>query len=302
MDWFALPDAELARQVLQRGTAAVYGIAFVSTARQFPALLGERGLLPVPRFLSLATPGPTLFRLQYSDRLLRIVAWTGVGIAALLVLGVPQLGPDWVPMVAFLALWFGYLSVLNVGQAFYGFGWESLLVEAGFTVAFLGSSSQPPRLIVLALLWLLFRLEFGAGLIKLRGDSAWRDLTALYYHHETQPMPNPLSRSAHLAPRWWHRVEVVGNHVAQLVAPVALFLPQPVSTVAGLVVIATQGWLVLTGNFAWLNWMTIVLGFAAVGEGTLHAVLPAVPAPPPPASLPLYWLVITTAAGSRGIS
>src|SRR5919202_1867803 len=179
MEWFALPDAELARQVLQRGTAAVYVIAFVSTARQFPALLGERGLLPVPQYLRFARPGPTLFRWRYSDRLLQAVAWTGAAVAALLVLGVPQLGPDWVPMLAFLALFLLYLSILNVGQTFYGFGWESLLVEAGFTVAFLGSTSQPPRLIVLALLWLLFRLEFGAGLIKLRGDSAWRDLTAL---------------------------------------------------------------------------------------------------------------------------
>jgi hypothetical protein len=298
MDWFALPDAELARQVLQRGTAAVYLIAFVSTARQFPALLGERGLLPVPRFLAVVRAGPTLFRWRYSDRLLRAVAWTGAAIAALLVLGVPQLGPDWVPMVAFLALFLLYLSIVNVGQTFYGFGWESLLVEAGFTVAFLGSASQPPRLIVLAILWLLFRLEFGAGLIKLRGDSAWRDLTALYYHHETQPMPGPLSRAAHLAPRWWHRVEVAGNHVAQLVAPVALFLPQPVSTVAGLVVIATQGWLVLTGNFAWLNWITIVLGFAAVGDGAVHALLPAVPAPAAAEPLPLYWLVLTTTAAA----
>ena len=295
MDWFALPDAALARQVLQRGTAAVYLIAFVSTARQFPALLGERGLLPVPRFLRFARPGPTLFRWRYSDRLLSAVSWTGAAVAALLVLGLPQRGPEWVPMLAFLLLWFLYLSVVNVGQTFYGFGWESLLVEAGFTVAFLGSdASDPPRLIVLALLWLVFRLEFGAGLIKLRGDSAWRDLTALYYHHETQPMPGPLSRTAHLAPKWWHRLEVVGNHVAQLVAPIALFLPQPVSTVAGLVVIGTQGWLVVTGNFAWLNWITIVLGFAAVGNGALHAVLPAVPAPAPAAPLPLYWLVLTT--------
>ena len=91
-------------------------------------------------------------------------------------------------------------------------------------------------------------------------------------------MPNPLSRTAHLMPRWWHRVEVIGNHIAQLVAPFLLFLPQPIASVAGVVLIVTQGWLVLTGNFAWLNVLTIVLGCAALGDGVVHAVLPVVPA------------------------
>jgi hypothetical protein len=296
MDLLTAPDAELARQVLQRGTAVVYLLAFVSTLRQFPALAGEHGLLPVPRFLRFADPGPTLFRWRYSDRLLAAVCWTGIAIAALLVAGLPQRGPDWVPMVAFLALYGLYLSIVHVGQTFYGFGWEMLLCETGFTVAFLGSDdSPPPRLILLAVLWLVFRLEFGAGLIKLRGDPAWRDLTALYYHHETQPMPNPLSRTAHLLPAWWHRLEVIGNHVAQLVAPILLFLPQPVASIAGIVMILTQGWLIVTGNFAWLNLLTVVLGCAALGDRTVHAVLPFVPVDQHrSADLPLYWLVITT--------
>ncbi|MDQ1513969.1 MAG: hypothetical protein QOC59_1811, partial [Microbacteriaceae bacterium] len=291
---------EFARQVLQRGVAAVYVLAFVSTARQFPALLGEHGLLPVPRFLARMRPGPTLFRWRYSDRLLAVVCWTGVTVALTLVLGLPQRGPDWLPMLAFLAIWGLYLSIVSVGQTFYGFGWETLLLEAGFTVAFLGSdSSPPPRLVLLAVLWLVFRLEFGAGLIKLRGDPAWRDLTALYYHHETQPMPNPLSRTAHLMPRWWHRLEVIGNHVAQLVAPVLLFFPQPIASIAGLVMILTQGWLLVTGNFAWLNALTVVLGCAALGDGVVSALLPGIPADLSSGDgLPLYWLVITTAVAA----
>ncbi|MDQ1513934.1 MAG: hypothetical protein QOC59_1776, partial [Microbacteriaceae bacterium] len=144
MGWFAATDAEFARQVLQRGVAAVYVLAFVSTARQFPALLGEHGLLPVPRFLARMRPGPTLFRWRYSDRLLAVVCWTGVTVALALVLGLPQRGPDWLPMLAFLAIWGLYLSIVSVGQTFYGFGWETLLLEAGFTVAFLGSDSSPP--------------------------------------------------------------------------------------------------------------------------------------------------------------
>ena len=202
--WFDAPEYEFARQVLQRSIATLYFVAFLSSLNQFPALLGERGLLPVPEYLEgfNRLGRPSLFRWRYSDRLLRAVCWGGMAIAATLIVGLPQLGPPWVPLIAFLTLWLLYMSIVNVGQTFYGFGWEMLLLEAGFTVAFLGSDqTPPPRPILILLVWLVFRLEFGAGLIKIRGGPEWRDLTALYYHHETQPMPGPLSRQAHLLPK-----------------------------------------------------------------------------------------------------
>jgi len=290
--WFDADGYELARQVLQRGIAAIFVIAFVSTAAQFPALLGEFGVLPVRRYLETgyARRQPTVFRWRYSDRMLRAVCIGGAAAAASVVLGLPQLAPSWVPMLVFLAMWGAYLSIVNVGQTFYSFGWESLLLEAGFTVAFLGSVDVAPPIVVLLLTrWLVFRLEFGAGLIKLRGDSAWRDLTALTYHHETQPMPNPLSRWAHLLPRWFHRFEVVANHVTQLVVPFFLFAPQPVASVAAGLIILTQCWLVLTGNFAWLNVITIVLAFSAVGD----------PWPSPDyAPTPAWWVVVVLAASA----
>jgi hypothetical protein len=125
--------------------------------------------------------------------------------------------------------------------------------------------------------WLAFRLEFGAGMIKIRGGQEWRDLTALYYHHETQPMPGPFSRWFHLLPKPLHRVEVVGNHFAQLVVPFFLFAPQPLATIAAAIIVVTQVWLVLSGNFAWLNWSAIVLAFAGVGDRAVHALLPFMP-------------------------
>src|SRR4029077_3461087 len=83
--------------------------------------------------------------------------------------------------------------------------------------------------------WPPSRVEFGAGLIKMRGDRCWRDLTCLYYHHETQPIPGPLSWYFHHLPKPLHRVEVAGNHVAQLVVPFLLFAPQPVAGAAAVV-------------------------------------------------------------------
>lgn len=320
MDGFAAVDFEFARQVLQRGIAALFVIAFVSTLNQFRPLLGEHGLLPAPELLAWArTPRgrrllrPTLFRwFDYTDRRLVTLCVGGIVVAGALVAGIPQLGPPWVPMLCFLALWLGYMSVTSIGQTFYGFGWEMLLLEAGFLAAFLGSDDQPPPTVVIVLFWwLVFRLEFGAGMIKIRGGREWRDLTALMYHHETQPMPGPLSRQAHLLPRWFHRCEVLGNHVAQLIVPwflfaplLGLWVPGPVPAIVGAaaaaVVIGTQLWLVLTGNFAWLNWATIVLAASAIGLPDIGAQ-PRVPASDPPwiiDGMPLVWLIVTCAVGA----
>lgn len=299
MEWFSAEGYEFGRQVLQRGIAAVYLLAFISAANQFPALLGEHGLLPAPRYLArIRGRGvPTLFRWHYSDRFLLAVAWTGAAVAAMLVAGLPQSGPSWLPMAAFLLIWFLYLSIVNIGQAFYGFGWESLLLEAGFLAAFLGSPDvAPPFTVLLLFRWLVFRLEFGAGLIKLRGDRVWRDLTALYYHHETQPMPNPASWYFHHLPKPLHKAEVLGNHFAQLVVPFFLFFPQPVAGIAAAVVITTQGWLVLSGNFAWLNVLTILIAFSAVPDSMVRALLPGASfAAPAPAATPVWFAVAVLA-------
>jgi hypothetical protein len=235
---------------------------------QFVPLLGERGLLPVPRFLERVPfwRSPSLFHFGYSDRLLKLVAAAGMALSLAIVLGLPDRWPALLNLALWLVVWALYLSIVNVGQTFYGFGWESLLLEAGFLAAFLGPAwTAVPAPIIWLFRWLLFRLEFGAGLIKMRGDRCWRDLTCLYYHHETQPMPNPLSWYFHHLPKPLHRIEVLGSHFAQLVAPILLFLPQPVATVAGLVMAVTQSWLVLSGNFAWLNLTTIVLAASALG-------------------------------------
>ncbi|WP_127129951.1 lipase maturation factor family protein [Georgenia sp. SYP-B2076] len=298
MDWFAAESYDVARFVLQRGIAAVYVIGFVAALRQFRPLLGEHGLLPVPRFVARVPSrlAPSLFHWRYSDRLLLAVAWSGGVVAASIVVGLPQAGPPWLPLLAFGVVWALYLSIVNVGQVFYSFGWESLLLEAGFLAAFLGSDAvAPPVTVIFLFRWLVFRLEFGAGLIKMRGDPCWRDLTCLYYHHETQPMPNQGSWFFHHLPRPLHKVEVAANHVTQLVVPFLLFVPQPVASIAAGVVVVTQGWLMLSGNFAWLNALTMLLAFSAVGDDVLDAALPWSPGTQPHAPTPPWFVVLVLA-------
>jgi Lipase maturation factor len=277
MDWLSAPQYWPGRLILERGIAVVYVFAFVAAARQFRALIGEHGLLPVPRFLARHsfTRTPSIFHIHYSDRLFATVAWSGAALAAGMAAGLADVVPLWATVPLWLLLWVAYLSIVNVGQTWYSFGWESLLLEMGFLAMFLGNDRiAPPVLAMWLARLLLFRLEFGAGLIKLRGDSCWRDLTCLYYHHETQPMPGPLSWFFHHLPKPLHRVEAAGNHFAQLVVPFGLFAPQPVAGIAGAIVVVTQLWLVASGNFAWLNWLTILLGCSAIDARSVAAVLP----------------------------
>jgi xanthosine utilization system XapX-like protein len=298
MSWLAAPDYWIGRLLIERAVAGVYLIAFLIALDQFVPLLGERGLLPVPRFLRLASfrEAPSLFHWRYSDRLLRAVAGLGAALAAGTVLGLTDLLPAGAGIAVWLLIWALYLSIVNVGQTFYAFGWESLLLETGFLVAFLGPvRAAPPAVVLWLLRWLLFRVELGAGLIKLRGDPCWRDLTCLCYHHETQPMPNPLSRAFHHLPRPLHRAEVLGNHLAQLVVPFFLFAPQPLASLAGIVILATQGWLVLSGNFAWLNLLTMTLALAGIDDGFIHRLLPI--HVPPPAPLPPAQAVLSLLLG-----
>jgi hypothetical protein len=298
VDWFVAPEYWMSRLVFQRALAVVYLFAFLTAALQFRALIGERGMLPVPRYVARLPfkHAPSVFHFHYSDRIFALWAWTGCAVSVALIAGVDHQVPLWAAMVIWLLPWAMYLSIVNVGQTWYSFGWESLLLEVGFVAVFLGNDTVAPPVVVLFLLrWILFRVEFGAGLIKIRGDACWRELTCLDYHHETQPMPGPLSWFFHHLPRPLHRVEVAANHVTQLVVPVLLFTPQPIATAAAALMIVTQLWLVLSGNFAWLNWITIVLALSAVQ-------FPAAAAKP--AGPPLWYeaVVLVVAVGLVALS
>ncbi|NGO09436.1 lipase maturation factor family protein [Streptomyces sp. HC44] len=297
MEWFTAPEYWMSRLVFQRALAVMYLFAFLSAALQFRALTGERGMLPVPRFVARVPfrRAPSVFHLHYSDRFFAAWAWTGCAVSVALIAGLDGRLPLWGGMLLWLVPWAMYLSIVNVGQTWYSFGWESLLLEVGFLAVFLGNDEVAPPVLVLFLLrWILFRVEFGAGLIKMRGDECWRKLTCLDHHHETQPMPGPLSWFFHRLPKPVHRVEVAANHFTQLIVPVFLFAPQPIATAAASLMIVTQLWLVLSGNFAWLNWITIVVALSAVDYGVTRG----------PSDAPLWYeiVVLAVAAGLLALS
>ncbi|HEY3841541.1 MAG TPA: lipase maturation factor family protein [Bryobacteraceae bacterium] len=270
----------LSRLVFQRALALVFLIAFLCAVNQFRPLLGERGLLPVPAFVQRVTfrQAPSLFHFWPHDGAFLTAAWLGVILSVAALTGFSDRYWTWLSMLVWGSMWVLYLSFVNVGQVFYGFGWESILLEAGFFAMLLGPAGvEPPRVTNWMLRWLCFRVMFGAGLIKLRGDPCWHDWTCLDYHYETQPMPNPLSWYFHWAPAWTHKAGVGFNHFAELIVPFGYFAPQPIATIAGIITILFQGLIFASGNLSWLNFMTMVLAIPMLDDRLLGAIIPVRP-------------------------
>jgi hypothetical protein len=286
----------LARLLLERGIACICLLAFWNAWNQYCPLLGEHGLLPVRNFIQRYPFGeaPSLFYWFPRDSAFQIAAAAGMLLALAIIFGLTSRN-TFLGLAAWLTTYLLYLSFVNVGQTFYAFGWESILLEACFFAAWLGSSKVLPHAVPLYLFrWLLFRIMFGAGLIKLRGDSCWRDLTCLDYHYETQPMPNPLSWYFHWSPHWMKAGGVLFNHFAELIVPFGLLLPQPLAGIAGLITIAFQLSIILTGNLAWLNWLTLILAFSTLDTKFLGGLFAKRKPAMRPAPLPLaiaYWAI-----------
>ena len=268
------------RWLFERGLAVIYLIAFLVAVNQFIPLAGERGLLPAARFVR-EVPfrySPSLFYWWSTDQAFRVGAWAGVGLSLVALTGLAARYGAIPAAIVWGGLYVLYLSFINVGQTWYGFGWESLLVEAGFFTIFAGAAvTAPSTLLNWIYRWTLFRLMFGAGLIKLRGDPCWRHLTCLDYFFETQPMPNGLSWYLHHLPKPVLHGGVAFNHFVELIVPFGFFLPQPYAGIAGLFTIAFQLILIIGGNLSWLNWLTIVLAFTTIDDRFLRWLPLSVP-------------------------
>lgn len=291
---------ELTRFIFLRCLAFIYFIGFLIAVRQFKALAGNQGLLPVRLFVKRIDfwDSPSLFYFFHQDTVLQTMAWVGLCLAVLAFLGVTDIVASWISVAMWFLLWLIYLSFVNVGQTFYGFGWETLLLETGFLAIFLGPAYVTAPVLVLWLMrWILFRVMFGAGLIKLRGDPCWRDLTCMQYHYETQPLPGPLSWYFHYMPAPLHHGAVLFNHFVELIVPFGFFGPRWVAASAGIITILFQTILIFSGNLSWLNVITIVLCIACFDDGVFHAVFGSsvgsfLPVAEPSWPQPIYYALV----------
>ncbi|HTL71536.1 MAG TPA: lipase maturation factor family protein [Candidatus Eisenbacteria bacterium] len=273
----ASPSYRLTRLCFQRALAFVYAVAFLATLQQFPGLIGSHGLLPVAAYVKEVRfwEAPSLFLWNSSDAAMAAAAWAGLFLALVALSGLSERFGAWVSAAVWSGLWALYLSFVNVGQVFYGFGWETMTLEAGFLAVFFGSEDvEPPAVIVWFLRWVLFRLMFGAGLIKLRGDECWRDFTCMFYHYETQPIPNPLSWYFHHMPHALQKFETLFSLFVELPVPFLYFLPGFLGLAGGILTVLFQFTLILSGNLSWLNYLTITIAIACFDDTALGRFLP----------------------------
>jgi hypothetical protein len=257
------------RSLFLRGLALVYLIAFLSLLPQMSGLIGERGILPAHDYLeavrtqfgpSAYQSFPTLAWVNSSDAFQKVMAWSGIVLAVALFAGV-------LPFPAVIGLYILYLSVVTIGQEFFSFQWDALLLETGLAAVLVTpfgirpdyrAPTSPVGMWVLRLL--VFRLMLESGLVKLlSGDPTWRGLTALNFHYETQPLPAPPAWYAHHLPDFIQKICVIGVFAVELAVPFLFLMPRRPRIAGAWITIVFQLLIAFTGNYTFFNLLTIVL-------------------------------------------
>ena len=303
------PAYRTSADLFLRALAVTYLIAFLSFWVQAHGLIGAQGILPVDESIRLEANSshplrhPTLFWFDQSDTFLHVVCGGGT----LLALGAalfPASG------LLFLLLWTAYLSIVTAAGPFMSFQWDVLLLEAGLLAVFLApwkllarrGAIAPTRLVAWLYRWLLFRFMFASGVVKLTsGDAAWRDLSALTYHYQTQPLPNPVAWYAHHLPEGIHVVSAVVMFTIELVVPFFIFAPQRLRIAACALLAGLQLGIAFTGNFTFFNLLATALCLWLIGDRSWPNRLRVPPSGSDPvhptvqrtATLPLAVLVVT---------
>ncbi|WP_395748217.1 lipase maturation factor family protein [Prosthecobacter sp.] len=268
------------RWLFPRLLAGIYLIAFASWGLQYDGLVGEDGILPAKSLMenihafeerehhTLFWQMPSVFHWHYSDAFAHGILISCCVLAVLVMAGVAQ-----GPLLALL--WFSYLSFATTGEIFMGYQWDALLLEAGLLALFIApwrlwswrGPMEPPRGSVFLLHWLLFRLMFLSGYVKIGGgDLPWHDMTALLYHYETQPLPNGLSWFAHQAPRWIHVAGCWIMYFIELGLPFAIFLGRWGRLAAALGFLGLMAMISATGNYNFFDLLTAVLAITLLDD------------------------------------
>ena len=274
----------LSRWLFLQALGCIYLIAFLSLWVQIHGLVGSNGILPADQYLAavrqqIGTEGyyllPTLFWLNPSDACLHFLCAGGVVLSVVLIAG-------FLPTATLTGLWMLYLSLVTVGQVFLSFQWDVLLLEAGFLAIFFAPlrirdtftrASQPASAFLWLSRWLLFRLMFASGFVKLVSDEVWRNLTALNFHYETQPLPTWFGWYTHQLPEWLHKVSVLGMFAVELVIPFLIFAPRRLRTAGCIGLVGLQLLILLTGNYCFFNLLTIALCLLLIDDVTWKGLL-----------------------------
>ena len=267
----APPGNALTVALFLRAFGAVAVAAFVSLWTQIDGLVGSRGIYPVADLFQIVRerlgPGggwsyPTLLWLSPTDGFLHVLCGLGTLAGAALALGLA-------PLASLVAIWACYLSLATPGQDFLWFQWDGLLLETAVVAMLLAprtsrlrgaSDPPPPRAALFLVRWLTFRLMFSSALVKLTsGDPTWRDLSALQFHYQTQPLPPWTAWYAHHLPPGFQSFSVVVMFVIEGLVPLLLALPRRPRFAAAGTFVFLQGLILATGNYGFFNLLALAL-------------------------------------------
>ena len=309
------PTHLLTRWLFLRLLGIIYFIAFVSLWTQIDGLVGSHGILPAQAFMESAhnwanthngwdvyRMAPTLCWFSTSDTFLYFLCWGGALVAVLVTIGIAP-----APMLALA--WLFYLSLTTVCGEFLGYQWDTLLLETGLLAMFfaplqfrpgLAREAPPSRVMLWLLRWLLFRLIFAAGVVKLAThDPTWRGLTALLYHYQTQPLPTWTSWYAHQLPPWFQQFSCAILFLIELGTPWLIMLSRGLRFVAAGAITFLMLLIAVTGNYCFFNLLAIALCVLLLDDAALRRWVPRrwrqLPANPHARRWP-WWVTVPLAA------
>ncbi len=278
-------DHLVARWLFLRALGLIYFSAFLALVDQVRGLIGAQGILPAGEFLrSLHQLGwlrfwyaPTLLWFSGGDGWLMALCWAGLA-ASLLV--VANLWPRAMLLVCFLS----FLSFVGAAEDFSGYQSDGMLLEAGFLALFLAPAGVLPgwgarqpgsRAAMFLLLWEWFRIYFESGVVKLAsGDPTWRNLTAMYEYYQNGPLPTWIGWYLQHLPHWFHIATAGLTLAMELVLVWMAFLGRRGRIVCFFVVTAWQIGVIATANYAFLNYLVLVLAVLLLDDAFLARMIP----------------------------
>ncbi|HZZ38159.1 MAG TPA: lipase maturation factor family protein [Acidobacteriaceae bacterium] len=269
-----------------RALAAIYFSAFLALVFQIEGLIGPRGILPARNFLTAVAHGagslrfwyaPTLFWISSGSHWMMAVTWIGLlaSVAAFL--------NAW-PRLSFFLCFVCFLSFVSSAGDFSGYQSDGMLLEAGLLALFfapgglwpgLGIDSPPSRAALFLLLWEWFRIYFESGIVKLlSGDPEWRHLTAMDEYYQNGPLPTWIGYYVQHLPHWFHVATAGATLVMEIGIVWMLFLPRRLRLICFFIVTPWELGVILTANYAFLNYLVFALGFLLLDDRSVRWLLP----------------------------
>src|SRR5271170_1669135 len=279
-------DRFVSRWIFLRALGAIYFSAFFSLVFQIRGLIGPQGILPANEYLKNVAEQvgharywyvPSLLWISSGSHMLMALCWVGMIAAVLLIL---NRWPRGMLVICFVC----FLSFVSAAREFSGYQSDGMLLEAGFLSLFFapgglrpgwGESRPPVRAALYLLLWEWFRIYFESGVAKIAGgDPEWRNFTAMDDYYQNGPLPTWIGWYGHQLPHWFHAGSVFLTLALELVLIFVIFLPRVPRIVLFFGITAWQIGIILTSNYAFLNYLVLVLGILLLDDQFLTRLLP----------------------------